>query len=104
MYKIIVIFDVSKKLVIGSGSLVIEKKFVRQLGTCGHIEDIVVREGYRGKNLGLRLIEVLKKLAVVNNCYKVILDCSEKNVPFYEKCEFKRKEVQMAWYTERAKL
>ena len=29
-------------------------------------------------------------------CYKVILDCSEGNVPFYERCGFQRKEVQMA--------
>ena len=28
-------------------------------------------------------------------CYKVILDCSEANVPFYEKCGLERKEVQM---------
>ena len=28
-------------------------------------------------------------------CYKVILDCSEENVPFYEKCGLTKKEVQM---------
>ena len=84
-YKIIVIVDVAKQRVIASGSLIIEKKFIRQLGTAGHIEDIVVQEGYRGKHLGLRLIELLKKLAAVNNCYKVILDCSQHNVGFYEK-------------------
>lgn len=28
-------------------------------------------------------------------CYKVILDCSEENVPFYEKCGLIKKEVQM---------
>ena len=59
-YKILVIFDVKKQEVIGAGSLIIEHKFIRQLGTAGHIEDIVVKPGYRGKNLGLRLIEVLK--------------------------------------------
>ena len=65
--------------------MILEKKFIRSLGLAGHIEDIVVREGYRGKNLGLRLIELLKKIAQVNKCYKVILDCSEKNVAFYKK-------------------
>ena len=84
-YKILVIFDVKKQEVIGAGSLIIEHKFIRQLGTAGHIEDIVVKPGYRGKNLGLRLIEVLKQIAVVNGCYKVLLDCDEKNVKFYEK-------------------
>ena len=33
-------------------------------------------------------------------CYKLILDCSESNVKFYEKCGFKRKEIQMARYFE----
>jgi glucosamine-phosphate N-acetyltransferase len=33
-------------------------------------------------------------------CYKVILDCSEKNVPFYEKCGFTVKEKQMVVYFE----
>lgn len=34
-------------------------------------------------------------LAQELGCYKVILDCSEDNVPFYEKCGLTRKEVQM---------
>jgi glucosamine-phosphate N-acetyltransferase len=85
VYKILVIFDKAKGRVIGSGSLIIEKKFIRQLGTAGHIEDIVVSEGYRGRNLGKSMIELLKKLAEVNNCYKVILDCGQHNVGFYEK-------------------
>ena len=75
VYKIVVIFDVEKQRVVGSGSLVLEKKFIRQLGTAGHIEDIVISEGYRGKHLGLRMIELLKKIATENACYKVILDC-----------------------------
>ena len=85
VYKILVIFDKAKGRVIGSGSLIIEKKFIRQLGTAGHIEDIVVSEGYRGRNLGKSMIELLKKLAEVNSCYKVILDCGQHNVGFYEK-------------------
>lgn len=54
----------------------------------------------RGKNLGKRIIELLKSIAQVNGCYKVILDCAEHNVPFYKKCGFNVKEVQMAWYVE----
>ena len=36
-------------------------------------------------NLGLRIISTLKNIAEINRCYKVILDCEEKNVGFYEK-------------------
>ena len=90
------------------------------MGICGHIEDIVVAQGYRGKNIGIKLIELLKQLAVVNKCYKVILDCDTKNVAFYEKvsfsisifdtciiqCGMHVKGAQMAWYVDevRAKL
>ena len=45
-----------------------------------------------------RVIEQLVHLGKELGCYKVILDCSQKNVPFYEKCGFKVKEVQMAVY------
>lgn len=42
-----------------------------------------------------RLIEALIDVAQQQGCYKVILDCSEANQPFYEKCGLIRKEVQM---------
>ena len=91
IYKIIVIEDVKKEKIIGAGSFILEHKFIRNLGFAGHIEDIVVDSTYRGKNLGKRIIELLKLLGQVNNCYKVILDCSDKNVPFYKKCGFSLK-------------
>ncbi len=31
-----------------SGTVFMEKKFIRDLGTVGHIEDIVTRSEYRG--------------------------------------------------------
>lgn len=42
-----------------------------------------------------RLIEALVDAAAQQGCYKVILDCSEANQAFYEKCGLIRKEVQM---------
>ena len=101
MYKIIVIEDTRKEKIVGAGSLVIEKKFIRDLGTCGHVEDIVVDKMYRGKNLGRKIIELLKSIAEVNGCYKVILDCAEHNVPFYNKCGFFVKGCEMAHYINR---
>lgn len=40
--KVIVIFDVAKQRIIGTGTVLIERKFIRNLGVAGHIEDIVV--------------------------------------------------------------
>jgi hypothetical protein len=49
-----------------------------------------------------RIIDQLKHLGLRAGCYKVILDCAEKNVGFYEKLGFVRKEVQMAHYYQAA--
>lgn len=92
-----VITDESDKIV-AAGTLIIEKKFIRSLGTCGHIEDIVVDCQQRGKNLGKVLLQALKELALELGCYKVILDCEEAKVQFYEKCGFKEKGRQMTFY------
>ena len=55
---------------------------------------------YRGKRLGVRLISVIKDIAIMNSCYKITLDCKESNMGFYEINGFKPKERQMTWYSE----
>ena len=42
-----------------------------------------------------RIISALVEEARRQQCYKIILDCSEHNVDFYAKSGFVRKEVQM---------
>jgi glucosamine-phosphate N-acetyltransferase len=53
-----------------------------------------------GKNLGRLVIETLKEIAAAANCYKIILDCSASNVPFYQKLgfDFGHSPVCMALY------
>lgn len=86
--------------VLGTASLVLERKLIRGGALCGHIEDVVVSDKARGRGLGRRLVTHLTDIARTRGCYKVILDCAENNVAFYERCGFKRKEVQMAMYIE----
>jgi glucosamine-phosphate N-acetyltransferase len=90
--------DVSLNRICATGSLVIEPKFIHSAGYAGHLEDLVVDSGLRGKGVGKKIVEQLKHFAKTHGCYKVILDCSEANVPFYEKCGFKRKECSMVSY------
>lgn len=61
----------------------------------GHIEDISVAKDQQGKKLGLRIIQALDAIGVAAGCYKSILDCSEKNRVFYEKCGYKLAGIQM---------
>ena len=58
---------------------------------------MVSDKSVRGKGLGKKIIDALVFLAEKCGCYKVILDCEEHNIKFYEKCGFRLKEVEMAW-------
>ena len=77
------------------GTIFMEQKFLHQNGTAGHIEDIVTHSDFRGKNLGKKVIDALILIGRNQGCYKIILDCNESNVGFYEKLGFSRKGVQM---------
>ena len=84
--------------ILATASLLIEKKFIHELGKVAHIEDVVVDKEWRGKGIGKTLIDHLIGMAHLQNCYKIILDCSEENIGFYSKNGFEKKGVQMAIY------
>lgn len=96
-YFLICILDASSRIV-GTGALIVERKFIHNLGLVGHIEDIAVSKDQQGKKLGLRIIQALDFVAEKVGCYKTILDCSEANEGFYVKCGFKRAGLEMAHY------
>lgn len=62
------------------GCIFIERKFLRGLGSVGHIEDIAVDASQQGKKLGLRIIQALTTISEGMGCYKTILNCSDKNI------------------------
>jgi glucosamine-phosphate N-acetyltransferase len=82
-------------VVAGSITLLVEQKFIHAGGLVGHIEDVVVRDDFQGRGLGKVLVESALTRAEEVGCYKVILDCSRDNVPFYTKCGFREREVEM---------
>ncbi|CDF35510.1 unnamed protein product [Chondrus crispus] len=84
--------------VVATGAVMMEHKYIRGGGICGHIEDIVVDSEFRKAQLGKKIISKLVEISREKGCYKVILDCAEDNAPFYEKCGFEKKECQMALY------
>lgn len=96
-YYILVICDSSARIV-GTGAVIVERKFIHNMGMVGHIEDIAVDKNQQGKKLGLRIIQALDYVAENVGCYKCILDCSEANEGFYVKCGFKRAGLEMAHY------
>ncbi|KAJ5367990.1 Glucosamine 6-phosphate N-acetyltransferase [Penicillium cataractarum] len=96
-YYMLVVCD-GQDNIVGTGSLIVERKFIHSLGMVGHIEDIAVEKNQQGKKLGLRIIQALDFVAEKVGCYKSILDCSEANEGFYVKCGFKRAGLEMAHY------
>lgn len=51
-YYVTVIEDLRYNKIIGSATLVIERKFIHGCGIRGRLEDVVVDDTYRGKQLG----------------------------------------------------
>ncbi|KAI0746777.1 acyl-CoA N-acyltransferase [Daedaleopsis nitida] len=94
-YYPIVIVDKASDRIVAVGTVFIERKFLRGLGCVGHIEDIAVDKSQQGKKLGLRIIQALTGISENSGCYKTILNCSDSNIPFYEKCGFQKKENEM---------
>lgn len=94
-YRIVIAEDNQNHQIIGSATLLIEQKFIHNGGKAGHIEDVVTRKGYEGKGIGREILKELIKIAKDNECYKIILDCDEKLVKFYEKIGFKKHSIMM---------
>lgn len=84
--------------IVGTGSILIEYKFVRGLRQVGHIEDVVIDWNHRKAGLGKLLINKLVEIGKENKCYKIILSCSAENKSFYEKCGFINKNLEMSLY------
>jgi glucosamine-phosphate N-acetyltransferase len=82
-------------LTVGTASLLVEQKSIHSGGLVGHIEDVATREGYEGRGIGKRLVVHAATEAWRLGCYKVILDCSKENLPFYERCGFRPHEIEM---------
>ncbi|KAI1111020.1 glucosamine 6-phosphate N-acetyltransferase [Nemania sp. NC0429] len=86
--------------IVGTGCLVVERKFIHNHGKCGHVEEIVVASEHRGKGLGLKMMQALESVAVAVGCYKSILNCGPRNEPFYERCGFHNSGIEMSRYFE----
>jgi glucosamine-phosphate N-acetyltransferase len=100
---VIVLEDLATGNLLGSGTLLIEPKFIRGGSLVGHIEDIVVRKTNK-RGYGLSIVTSLCEIAKAKGCYKVILDCSDENIPFYRKCGMTLSGREMSLYFPKAKL
>jgi glucosamine-phosphate N-acetyltransferase len=77
--------DTDQGLIIGTTTLLVEPKFIFGGGRVGHIEDVAVRAGYQRKGIGFKLVNYATDQAAEMRCVRTVLDCSDENIPFYEK-------------------
>merc|ERR1712001_354715 len=88
-YNVVVIEDVNLARVIGAATLVVEKKFIHSCGLVGRLEDVVVSDVYRGKQLGKLVVATTSLLATKLGCYKITLNCNDKMIKFYNAMGYK---------------
>lgn len=93
----IYVIEYNKKL-IATGKLLYERKYIHNICTLGHIEDVCVKKEYRKSGLGKYLISKIVERAKENGCYKVTLNCLDSNIEFYKKCNFETSGNQMIIY------
>jgi glucosamine-phosphate N-acetyltransferase len=85
-------------VLLATGTIIYEYKFIMDTCIYAHIEDVCVSASRRRQGLGKRLIQHL--IGEARDCYKITLDCSDENVPFYEACGLERRGNQLCQLVE----
>ena len=71
--------------VIATYSVLLERKIIHNGGMVGHLEDFAILPEFRGLGYGKQMIDHVMEFCKENNCYKVIHNCQENLVSYYEK-------------------
>lgn len=79
--------------VVGTATLLVEKKFIQRGGLVGHIEDLAVHKDHQRKGIGTALVKHLTAEAKKLGCCRIVLDCCENVVPFFERLGCRRQDV-----------
>ena len=90
--------DTAANKIVASASIFLEQKIIHGGGIVAHLEDVVVDEGYRGNQLGQKLIANIVEKARESGAYKIIADCKTELLSFYSKNGFEKRGEQIAIY------
>jgi glucosamine-phosphate N-acetyltransferase len=71
--------------VVGAATLFVENKFLHGGSKAGHVEDVATHKDHQGKGIGSLLQKHLIEEAKRLGCYKIMLDCKNNLIPFYNK-------------------
>ena len=71
---------------------------IRGANKVSHIEDVIIRKDYRGQGLAKKLIDYCINISKLNKCYKIILNCNEELLKFYNRFGFENRNKEMSLY------
>lgn len=100
-FQIWLMIDKESDYLIGCGTIILEPKFIHELSSVAHIEDVCIDHHFQMLGYGKVLMDYLQNIAKREKCYKIILNCSDKNIPFYERCGFNSVNVEMSIYLDK---
>lgn len=92
--EIYVMEDASGHLV-ATATLIVEPKFIFNLATYAHIEDVCVAASQRRLGLGRKIMKEVLAICKSRGYHKVTLCCADHNVAFYEACGLEKRGNQM---------
>ncbi|KAI5238690.1 hypothetical protein E4T43_07242 [Aureobasidium subglaciale] len=95
----IVIDDGDK--IVATATMIVDRKFIQNLTTVAHVEDVSVSATHQRRGLGFLLLKTLEGTAKNLGVKKMILDCGDKNVGFYERCGYTESGHHMSLSIER---
>lgn len=84
--------------IVGMITIFTEQKLIHNARCVAHIEDLVVDKNYLNKGIAKQLINYCLNSIDTEKYYKIILNCSENLISFYEKFGFDKKNIQMSKY------
>jgi GNAT superfamily N-acetyltransferase len=88
------------EVIIGTASVILEKKIYKNGAKAGHIEEFAIRKDIRGFGYGRKLLEYIKHFCKDQGCYKITLFCNNSNLAFYRKVGMKNSSNLMSIYFE----
>lgn len=84
--------------IIGTIKVVLEQKFLRNGSLASNIEDVATHVAHQGKGVWAALVRHAIDFVRSKKAYKIVLDCHDEIMWFYEKLGFERKENCMKMY------
>ncbi|KAG5981793.1 hypothetical protein E4U55_002571 [Claviceps digitariae] len=81
--------------IVGTGAVIIEKKFIWNRALVGHVEEICISKDHQAKGLGLKMIHALDSVSRNVGCTKSLLNCDPAKSGFYVKCGYSGSGLEM---------